>query len=389
MRLLHTQTLSFTEFFDTKIPKYAILSHRWSDRETSFQDFIEQKDPNSEGYTKVTACCAFALERRIEWVWIDTCCIDKRSSAELSEAINSMFSWYARSAECYAYLCDVDSEIDGQETRSREACMESFSNSVWFARGWTLQELLAPAKVIFFDCRWKRVGTKVELKEAISSVTGIEASYLVSSKTIFEASVAMRMSWASNRSTSRTEDLAYCLLGLFDVNMPLLYGEGQKSFLRLQLEIIKVSDDESIFAWTSAEHRTGMLANSLAAFADSGDIVTRPMRPEDRLPYSMTNKGLEIRVKGTTKSPMGDDYEKLILGCGRWVQKPGKDPEFLLLAVGLRRYGETWRRVDGRKLEFSKRLKTPGSWLGADPVQTQKLVYVSQGDLPSRLLRNW
>jgi hypothetical protein len=171
--------------------------------------------------------------------WIDTCCIDKTSSAELSEAINSMYRWYQKSQVCYAYLVDVP---DATTDHSRPESL--FQQSKWFTRGWTLQELLAPTFVEFYDQNWIEIGTKSSMRALVQKITNI--STLVD---IDKACVAEKLSWASTRVTTRIEDLAYCLMGLFDINMPLLYGEGHNAFLRLQLEIWNRTNDESIFAW--------------------------------------------------------------------------------------------------------------------------------------------
>ncbi|PMD16890.1 hypothetical protein NA56DRAFT_730642, partial [Hyaloscypha hepaticicola] len=186
------------------------------------------------GWSKVTGCCAQAALDGWEYVWIDSCCIDKTSSAELSEAINSMFRWYKKAEVCYAYLSDVSSASDDPRNFPSQ-----FSQSKWFTRGWTLQELLAPHYVDFFDQTWTWIGSKGSLNAVISQITGI--ADLVCYK---EASVAQKMSWASYRETTRIEDLSYCLLGLFGVHMPPLYGEGENAFMRLQREIMNTTDDE-------------------------------------------------------------------------------------------------------------------------------------------------
>ncbi len=264
--------------------------------------------PPGSGMAKIEKFCQLAAARRFDWAWIDTCCIDKRSSAELSEAINAMFKWYKHSEECYVYLSDVEyyshELADGWPSRSAK-----FRQSSWFTRGWTLQELLAPqkSKVLFFDANWNEIGSLPQLAKDVSDITGIEEFYVGYKQyeqshtfihgvlSIADASVAKRMSWASRRQTSREEDMAYCLLGLFDVNMSLLYGEGAKgAFYRLQIEIMRKMDDESLFAWTSDQEISGMLASSPSFFAHSGNI-SRGWKYARR-PYSMTNKGLEFPV---------------------------------------------------------------------------------------------
>ena len=288
MRLLHTSIWKLEEFVGRDIPKYAILSHRWEEDEVTFQD-LQQGLPTGEqpkkGWSKLKGCRAQAERDGFEWVWIDTCCIDKSSSAELSEAINSMFNWYREADVCYAYLSDVPT---GSGPYSRKG---PFRCSKWFTRGWTLQELLAPGNLVFFNQEWEEIGTKGLLAKLVSEITGIE-----NVQGFKKACVAQKMSWASKRETTRVEDMAYSLMGIFGVNMPPLYGEGSKAFTRLQKEILNNSDDESIFAWKDPEDLTGgLLARSPAAFRMSGNVryyefdLTQPH-------YLMTNKGLRIEV---------------------------------------------------------------------------------------------
>jgi hypothetical protein len=213
--------------------------------------------------------------------WIDSCCINKSSSAELSEAINSMFEFYRSSQLFYAYLSDVPSSGDDPDLEHSK-----FRASAWFTRGWTLQELLAPKYVEFYAQDWSEIGTKASLGSLIKSITGI--MHLSSFQ---NASVAEKMSWASRRETTRPEDQAYCLMGLFDVNMPTIYGEGEKAFIRLQLEILSQTNDESIFAWNSFYSTGGLLASSPTFFRDAGNVITASFDPE-RPPHIMTNKGL-------------------------------------------------------------------------------------------------
>ena len=248
MRLINCTTLELEEYFGSNIPPYAILSHTWGDEEVTFGD-LPLSQPSTQarvGYRKIKYTCQQARRHGLEYAWVDTCCIDKSSSAELSEAINSMFTWYKDSVRCYAYLADV-SESDKED---------SFPKSRWFTRGWTLQELLAPRDVIFYDRLWNRLLTRSDNARYISEITKIDPEVMTLrelapyGKADFASfCVAKRMSWASRRETTRTEDIAYCLLGLFDVNMPLLYGEGERAFLRLQQEIIRKVNDDSILAW--------------------------------------------------------------------------------------------------------------------------------------------
>lgn len=293
MRLLHTTRLEMEEFFDYQIPKYAILSHRWEEDEVSYEDWLAKRKWNGAGYKKIRSCCRLAASAGYEWVWIDTCCIDKRSSADLSEAINSMFRWYENSKICYAYLSDVRGK---REAEGFGGQMAYFRESAWFTRGWTLQELLAPDNVVFLDRNWTTIGHKKTLISHISETTGICEQYIGKSYPISWASVAERMSWASGRMTSRLEDKAYCLLGIFDINIPLLYGEGEKAFRRLQMEIIKESNDESIFAWEAdgPDVSPGMLALSPSRFQKSAKFQDSSVKVSQKIPYAITNRGLQF-----------------------------------------------------------------------------------------------
>lgn len=273
MHLLNTSTHEVKEFPYGKIPPYIILSHRWGDEEVSYRDLTEpKKDPSTlKGWTKLDSFCSLAKQDGWEWVWMDTCCIDKSSSAELSEAINSMYQWYTKSEFCIAYLADIS--VFKDETGGER---KLFEYSEWFKRGWTLQELLASREVVFYDKNWEIIGTRTALKAYVSRATRISNDHL--SKPLI-ASVAAKMSWAAKRQTSRPEDVAYSLLGLFEVNMPLLYGEGGfKAYIRLQYEIVRSRRDESIFAWTRLLgdpllRAPGLLAPSPENFFDSGNIV--------------------------------------------------------------------------------------------------------------------
>ena len=306
MRLLNTSTIpiQFSEFPASKVPYYAILSHTWGEEEVSFEDMQNDSGKDKAGFAKIESCCALAARDGWEYVWIDTCCIDKTSSAELSEAINSMFEWYQNAQVCYAYLADVQAL---PEETHYEICV-SVRRSRWFTRGWTLQELLGPPTVIFLNQFWREIGTRSSLSDVISAVTGITRSDMTH---FGDANVAVKMSWASYRETSRPEDIAYCLMGLFGVNMPLLYGEGRNAFTRLQLEIIKMSDDETIFAWEGqSTSDTGLLALSPANFRDCGNL-RRIIFDKNRPEYSMTNKGLrmELLLKQDTASETARDQK--------------------------------------------------------------------------------
>jgi hypothetical protein len=290
MWLLNTTTLTLHSFFEN-IPDYVILSHTWGDGEVAFEDIAQPHARKLAGYEKIIGCCRLAVNDGFEWAWIDTCCIDKRSSAELSEAINSMYKWYWDAAICYAYLSDVSiGSGRGGELKS----------SRWFTRGWTLQELLAPDVVEFYDAQWKYMGAKSELNNVIVEATRIDPKFILNRETIEEASVGTKFSWTAARKTTRAEDMAYCMLGIMQVNMPMLYGEGERAFHRLQLEIIRQTNDHSVFAWEPVHtgyQTTTILAPSLTCFEKSAGF--RPVarkRSLDASTYETTNNGLRATL---------------------------------------------------------------------------------------------
>ena len=312
MRLLETETGQFAEFTDLTDLHYAILSHTWDPNgEQTYRElrklrkaftreelplpasvpdpgtaasavkdhlclqqsitWSEPEPPSSSEppspsdtcssagtmrasffldddrvSVKIRMACAVAREHGYRYIWIDSCCIDKSSSTELSEAINSMHLWYSRAAICYAWLADVP---DNDEPDAEDS---AFRRSRWFTRGWTLQELIAPRLVVFLSDQWGALGTKATLAAVVEEVTRIDQAILLHQKSLEQVGVAERMSWASERATTRVEDQAYALLGIFDINMPTLYGEGTRAFRRLQEEILKRIPDQSLFAWGDA-----------------------------------------------------------------------------------------------------------------------------------------
>ncbi|KAH8682633.1 hypothetical protein BX600DRAFT_479140 [Xylariales sp. PMI_506] len=272
MRLIDVNTLRLEEYSSSQTLDYAILSDTWGENEINYQEWQRlKKTSRKQGYHKILGAY-------------------KTSSAELSEAINSMFSWYQKAKVCYVYLADVadlasdsDTDYSLNNADSTKLSPNDYLKSRWFARGWTLQELLTPRSVIFYSSSWKVLEDYHH---------GIRL-----------AAIAERMSWLSSRTTTRIEDMAYCMLGIFDINMPLLYGEGYKAFLRLQEELIKTSNDQSIFCWSMPtpgeldpdipKPWTGILAPQAAAFRYSaryhqldGGVST----------YTITNAGLSIEL---------------------------------------------------------------------------------------------
>jgi hypothetical protein len=356
MRLLNASTIKVEEFVENAMPKYAILSHTWGAEEVTLQDMLSPTPPShKKGYQKLLYSCRQTKGDNLEYIWIDTCCIDKTSSAELSEAINSMFQWYKKSSVCYIYLSDFPDtaylgvsglkhyldvpsatgtiNAGSSDLKYRPGGLfstgptdlgslgSSFENSRWFTRGWTLQELIAPEKRIFFSADWTAIGCALtlekrrysnlyehlpEISTLLGRITGIDLKILAGGQ-LCDISIARRMSWAANRNTTRTEDIAYCLMGIFDVNMPLLYGEGTKAFKRLQEEILKYSDDDSIFAHSASVGQSNVdssipsiLAQSPACFAGWEHIEGCPRESRGTVaasvPATLTSKGLRVQL---------------------------------------------------------------------------------------------
>ncbi|KAK7181529.1 hypothetical protein DPSP01_008925 [Paraphaeosphaeria sporulosa] len=330
MRLINCATLGFEEFIGKQVPPYLILSHTWETYEISYKDYCNIDDLRQESglhVEKILKTCDIAKEKGYEYVWIDTCCIDKSSSAELTEAINSMFKWYSRAADCIVYLSDFD-------VRDPSA---DFARCRWFTRGWTLQELIAPRQVRFYDSRWRYYGRRLNLAPEISRITGIALSVISGHFISRSHSIAERMSWAAHRETTREEDLAYCLFGIFGVNLPLLYGEGPRAFMRLQEEILKASADLSIFAWRAEAPGTafrGIFAHSVREFAHAKSILSNPPSAQ----FAVTNGGLRIErplLSSTGHNLPGNDAGFLMsLGCRYSHMAPTKH-----LAIWLKKLG--------------------------------------------------
>jgi nucleoside phosphorylase len=423
MYLLHLQidngvaspSLQLTQYIGD-IPPYAILSHRWGAAadEVTFQDLMGGATTarQKKGYRKIEACYVQAMKDGLSHAWIDTCCIDKTSSAELSEAINSMYEWYRSAQVCYAYLEDVLAAEDPHKQDS------SFRRSSWFTRGWTLQELIAPTTVNFFAGDWTQVGDKVALADLIEEITNVSKDILLDRKNLSLASVAQKMSWASLRRTTRVEDEAYSLIGLFGVNMPTIYGEGRRAFIRLQQELIRISHDHSIFAWDGDGEFSGMLATSPSQFANSAghapmeysdfadhfDIKMKEVFPTGvhgvRIPfggqkpdYTMTNFGLHIQLPLVSMSRHFNDFYFAFLACTHGADKEAT-------AIFLRRRpgrpkGHFYRTLfNDRALHhapgpssITKAITTEIIWVSGNELQTRPPDIGSMVKAPSRPLR--
>lgn len=306
MRFLNTKTLRFEEVADSSLGeekhKYAILSHRWgaAQDEISFANINEAQDiSHKKGFAKMKGFCDMAASLGYRYGWDDTCCINKGDASELSEAINSMYRWYHGSSVCIVYLEDVPEK--------------SIMDSAWFDRGWTLQELIAPAAAEFYDRDWNLIQSKSHLLAELCSKTGIPEDVLTGRASPSQCSIAQRMSWAARRETTRVEDRAYSLLGIFDVGMPQIYGEREKAFLRLQTAIAQQSKDESIFAWSMEKDEkayTGLFAPSPLSYLGCSDVVST----RGSTGFVETNGELSITLK---TSPHSMDTFYAILNCTR------------------------------------------------------------------------
>jgi hypothetical protein len=302
MRLINTHTLEITDFSGRDKPDYAILSHTWSPGdEISFKDFNDRRHTHTAGYQKIVDLCRFAQLRKQEWAWIHTCCVDHSSQNEKAEAINYEFSWYHNAEECYVYLKDVPSL-----SRGNDVVMDAFYTSRWFTRAFALPELLAPKLIVFVNTDWEVVGFKTTpigggdhsvqshliLNKDISKITGIPTRFL-EGEDLSKATVEDKLDWACGLKASMLEDSAYSLMGIFDIQMPVYYGEGTRAFRRLLDEIsyrrrsIRVEE-------TRTRQRRG-----------------RPARPPAEAfdpPFELTDRGI-VRRRVPTPTQNTNNYQ--------------------------------------------------------------------------------
>ena len=230
-----------------KIPEYAILSHTWGadTEEVTYRDLIDGTGKNKVGYRKIQFCGEQASRDNLHHFWVDTCCIDKSNNAELGEAINSMFRWYRDAAKCYVFLSDVPrADVDTTEHSQQLLWESAFRTSRWFTRGWTLQELIAPKTIEFYSRDHVLLGDKTSLQQQICGITGI-ATKALQGDSLQDFSIPERLRWVDKRQTTKDEDLAYCLLGIFNVSLPLIYGEGRMNAMRRLERVIMESGPQS------------------------------------------------------------------------------------------------------------------------------------------------
>ncbi|KAM0806732.1 putative Heterokaryon incompatibility domain-containing protein [Seiridium cardinale] len=317
MRLLNTKTLHLEQFHNSSGLDYAVLSHTWEEDEVLFEDISMQRRLRPKwkkklGAHKLLESARLAQNVGLEYIWIDTCCINKGSSAELSEAINSMYNWYRQSAVCYVYMSDYDShDPENLETTNTPIAKRkvplnerAFADSRWFTRGWTLQELIAPSEVRFYDRNWKYAGLR-----------GIMATYLAKVTSIDPAS-ARRCLGPQKGRLAREEDMAYCLMGLFDINMPLLYGEGRKAFRRLQEEILRKTNDQSILVFERFPYQNfdnPLLALSPRSFVNTHNVY-RNIKGARQIQLTDIGLAVDLLLCPMTSLPQEEVTSKHYLG---------------------------------------------------------------------------
>ncbi|PMD18618.1 HET-domain-containing protein [Hyaloscypha hepaticicola] len=271
MRLLEYNNdggFSLTEYFESNIPKYAILSHRWGPEEVTFKDLLDGTSKNKAGYSKVRFCGEQARGDDLQYFWVDTCCIDKSNAVELQEAINSMFRWYQDATKCYVYLQDVSRPRSDSADGSNDPGNRHFRKAI-----------------DFFSKEGKLLGNKASLERHICERTGIPINALRGSP-LSDFSVLERMSWAASRETSRQEDKAYSLFGIFNVFLPIIYGEGlENAFQRLQEAVdkkvngvISVPDPKFASRGKVRQEKTHFLETQrrVTSFGNSGTFRGRP-----------------------------------------------------------------------------------------------------------------
>lgn len=254
MRLLYrdkaSNILTFTDYLRPgDIPSYAILSHTWGkpQDEVTYLDIAECRVgfTTKPGYHKLEFCLEQAERDGLHYVWIDTCCIDKRDYTELSREIHSMYRWYLNSKKCYVYLADISTRKRNHHGELRPIANSEIAGSRWFTRGWTLQELLAPTSVEFFSHSREYLGTRQDLASVIAARTGIAEDVLMGTAPVARHTRKARLSWIANRRTTYPEDKAYCLIGLLEVSMTLTPGETEEqSMRRLRRAMIEACQDD-------------------------------------------------------------------------------------------------------------------------------------------------
>ena len=400
IRLLNVKNFQFREYDEGNLPAYAILSHVWYNEEKKIElvyDSFESLPRNANGvpqcpkdqnyaksHDKIMKTCQETRKlgegsgKRVDFVWIDSICIDKRNAGERDRAIRSMWRFYGDAACCIVWLQDVE-----WSKNNKPRVDQAFENARWFSRGWTLQELIAPKIVYFFNRSWDLLGTKWSLAAEITSRTRIERKFLKPEKAR-SATIAQRLSWAAGRNTTEPEDRVYSLFGLFNVDIEVKYGgpnpreeRYRTAFSLMQKEILRDSTDESLFAWRNPSLKSsGLLAPSIDCFKDSNQIVSYHGNDLRTRSVRIDSAGLHFPAPNWKMGQGNVNPGDLAFAAKRaWIRRKGveldlycstKHPEtdkVTAVAVKLKHEDGAWKRTDCGNLFYPPKVRF-GFWLG-------------------------
>ncbi|KAG6357417.1 hypothetical protein INS49_013294 [Diaporthe citri] len=358
MWLINVVTLQRREF-TSSTPPYAILSHVTEQNEASSEDFAHIHMETTE---IIQRACGEARNAGSEWLWNFAACVDKRSCAAQSEAINSLAQIYRDCEYNIIYLEDLDCKlVDDEAVRERLAACR------WIKNVWAIPQIIFPRVAYLYSSDWNQIGTKRSLIPLLSSIIGIDQPVLENSDCLEDYSIARRMSWASHMSAPRMEDSAYALLGLFDISMSILYGQGSKAFLRLQENILMDTDDYSLFAWDTldAQEYTGLFAHSPDWFSRFRNSPTTQLRIDGESQIHCAGITIETslcRAQGSLFLPLeGEDGSTCWIPLSQWngcfVRKGGRVEWDLSKSMSL----ERWRICIKRDVTAHVSRKISGS----------------------------